>query len=272
MPRLSMSELTTYRWSFEEDVYQFRQAGYDGIGIWRDKLADCGEDDAISRLAESGLQVSTLFWAGGFTGSDGRSHSEAVEDGLDAIRLAARLQAECLIVHSGGRGGHTRNHVRRLFRDALQRLLPAAEALGVTLALEPMHPSCAADWTFLQGLDEALGLIHDCRSPRLRLALDTYHLGHDEAIFERLEEVAPHIALVQLGDARQAPCGEPSRCPLGEGILPLGRFVGALLSAGFDGFFEVELAGEEIEAADNASLLYHSRQAFEDLVEVVKAV
>jgi sugar phosphate isomerase/epimerase len=271
MARLSMNELTTYRWSFEEDVLNYGAAGYAGIGVWREKLTDCGEENALRLLAESGLGVSLLSWAGGFTGSDGRSHDEAVEDGLDAVRLAARLKADCLIVHSGARGGHTRNHVRRMFRDALEKLLAAAEPLGVTIAIEPMHPSCAADWTILKGLDDALDLLRACDSPRLKLALDAYHLGHDDQILQRLEEVAPQVAVVQLGDARSIPCGEPNRCPLGEGVIPLDRFVATLLGAGFDGYFDIELVGEEIESADYGQLLTSSRAAFDDLIEAAKA-
>lgn len=271
MARLSMNELTTYRWSFEEDVRHYAAAGYQGIGVWREKVADCGEDNALRSLAESGLKVSLLSWAGGFTGSDGRSHAEAIEDGLDAVRLAARLHADCLIVHSGARGGHTRNHVRRIFRDALERLLATAEPLGVTIAVEPMHPSCAADWTFLTGLDDALDLIRVCNSRRLKLALDAYHVAHDEAALQRLEEVASHVAVAQLGDSHRIPCGEPNRCALGEGTLPLGRFVSALLGAGFDGFFDIELVGEEIESASYSDLLVSSRHAFEELVEAAKA-
>ena len=40
MPRLSMNEMTTFRWSFEEDVQHYREAGYPAIGVWRQKLAD----------------------------------------------------------------------------------------------------------------------------------------------------------------------------------------------------------------------------------------
>jgi len=150
---------------------------------------------------------------------------------------------------------------------ALQRLLDVAEPLGVTLALEPMHPSCAADWTFLNGLDEMLQLIDAFDSPHLKLTFDAYHLGHDEAALRKLGELAGHIAIVQLGDARHVPCGEPSRCRLNEGMLPLGRIVGTLLEAGYEGFFEIELMGEEIEAGDYHDLLLHSRQAFDGLVE-----
>jgi sugar phosphate isomerase/epimerase len=271
MARVSMNELTTYRWSFEEDVHHYQAAGFEGIGIWREKLADFGEEKGADLLAEAGLAVSTISWAGGFTGSDGRSHADAIEDGLDAVRLAAQLRAECLLVHSGARGGHTKNHVRRLFRGALEKMLNIAEPLGITLAIEPMHRSCASDWTFLEGLDEALTLLDSFKSPRLKLAFDCYHLGHDDAILGRLAGLAKHLAIVQLGDARHAPRGEQNRCRLGDGVLDLAGIVGTLLDAGYDGFFDVELIGEEIETGDYQELLTHSRQAFDDLVNSTKA-
>ena len=60
MAGLSINEMTTYRWSFEEDVTRYQAAGIKAIGIWRQKLADCGEDKAIELLAQSGLEVSNL--------------------------------------------------------------------------------------------------------------------------------------------------------------------------------------------------------------------
>ncbi len=73
MALLSMNETTTFRWSFEEDVANYAAAGIPAMGVWRQKLSDFGEDKGIELLAEAGLKVSHLFWAGGFTGSDGRS-------------------------------------------------------------------------------------------------------------------------------------------------------------------------------------------------------
>ena len=55
MLRLAMNELTTYRWSFEEDIRYYKAAGFEGIGIWRSKLSDCGEEDGIRKLRASGL-------------------------------------------------------------------------------------------------------------------------------------------------------------------------------------------------------------------------
>jgi sugar phosphate isomerase/epimerase len=89
MTLLSMNEITTFRWSFEEDVENYLQAGYRAIGVWRHKLTDCEEARAIDLLDRSGLRVSNLLWAGGFTGSDGRSLAESIDDAADALRLAA---------------------------------------------------------------------------------------------------------------------------------------------------------------------------------------
>ena len=42
MAMLSMNETTTFRWSFEEDVARYAAAGIPAMGVWRQKLSDCG--------------------------------------------------------------------------------------------------------------------------------------------------------------------------------------------------------------------------------------
>ena len=266
MAQLSMNEMTTYRWSFEEDVAHYAAAGIPGIGVWRQKLADFGEEKGIELLAESGLDVSNLLWAGGFTGSDGRTLRESISDGLEAIRLAADLRAGCLVVYSGGRAGHTHNHARRLVKEALGELLPAAAQQQVTLAIEPMHLGCAAEWTFLTSIDDALALIDAFDSPCLKLAFDTYHFGQQEGIVDLLATLAERIAIVHLGDCKSPPRVEQNRSRLGDGKIPLKEIFATLSSAGYDGYYDVELMGEEIEIADYRDLLEQSKSAFAHLV------
>ena len=134
-----MNQLSTYSWTFDEDVIRYSKAGYRAIGVWRSKLSDFGDERGIELLREEGVAVSNLMWAGGFTGCDGRSFEDSVTDALEAIALAARLRAECLVVYSGSRAGHTHNHARRLCYRAFERMLPDAERLGVTLAIAPVH-------------------------------------------------------------------------------------------------------------------------------------
>jgi sugar phosphate isomerase/epimerase len=169
-------------------------------------------------------------------------------------------------VCSGARAGHTFNHARRLVQGALKELVPLADELDVVIALEPMHPGCSAQCTFLNNLDDALSIIHAIDRPQVKLLLDTYHLGQDPGLVERIPQVASQVALVQLGDARCPPHGEQNRCRLGDGVVPLRQIVNALRSAGYDGFFDVELLGEDVEALDYHTLLTHAKEAFADLM------
>src|SRR5262245_1053888 len=193
---MSMNEMTTYRWSFEEDIQNYAGVGIPAISIWRQKLSEYGEEKGAELLAEYGLSVSSVLWGGGFTGSEGRTHRESIDDAKDAIRLAGALRANCLILYTGGRAGHTHNHARRLLRTALAELCPLAGELGLTLAIEPMHRGCASEWTFLTDLDECLALLDVLASPALKIAFDTYHFGHDPRVIERLRTLAPHIGIV----------------------------------------------------------------------------
>lgn len=266
MAQLSINETTTFRWSFEQDVTAYAAAGIPAIGVWRQKLSDCGEAKGIDLLAESGLAVSHLFWAGGFTGSDGRSFRASVEDASQALRTAHALGTRALVVYSGARAGHTFNHARRLIKEALKELAPLAAELNVLLAVEPMHPGCAAEFTFLTDLDEVRDLLEAVPSDQVKIVFDTYHLGQDPDVIARIPEIVPHVALVQLGDARLPPAGEQNRCRLGDGAIPLKQIVAALKTAGYDGFYDVELLGEEIETIDYNALLEHAKQAYEQLL------
>ncbi len=266
MAGLSVNEMTTFRWSFDEDVARYKAAGIEAIGVWRQKLADYGEQRGIQLLRDSGLRASCLLWAGGFTGSDGHNYHESLADAREAIQLTAALDAGCLVVYSGARNGHTQNHARRLFASALRELIPWIEEMGVTLAVEPMHPGCAEDWTFLTSLDEALSLVDGIGHAQIKLAFDTYHLGHDPEIIDHIPKIMEHIAIVHLGDGSMPPEREQNRCPLGEGTLPLAAIMQALKQSGYDGDYVVELLGESVEHRDYRELLEQSKCAFRRLM------
>jgi sugar phosphate isomerase/epimerase len=268
-PRLSINQLTTYRWSFEQDVAEYRNAGISTIGVWRQKLSDHGEEAGIALLRQSGMTVSNLLWAGGFTGSDGRTYAESLQDALAAVRLAHTMQACCLVIYSGGRNGHTQNHARRLFASALNELLPLAAEFDVRLAVEPMHPGCADEWTFLNSIDDALALIDAVGSPLVKVAFDTYHMGHDPKVIEAIPRLAGQIAVVHLGDSHGPPEREQNRVRLGTGRVPLKEIVAAIEDTGYDGCYDVELLGEEIESGCYRRLIADSKETFEELLATV---
>jgi sugar phosphate isomerase/epimerase len=268
MTLLSMNELTTYRWSLGQDLQNYREAGYSGIGVWRQKLDDESDDQVIDRLVSSGMKVTNVSWAGGFTGSDGRSLNESIDDAAAAVRMAGAVSAGCLVLYSGGRNNHTFRHAGRLLRMALDELLPLAEMWEVPLAIEPMHPACAADWTFLTTLESAIELVEQVDNPFLKIAYDTYHFPLGSRRRSTLALLAPHLGIVHLGDRLQPPCADQERCPLGHGRLPLVEIVSTLQDAGYSGAYDVKLFGPDIENCDYWSLLDQSQTAFGDLSPV----
>ncbi len=270
--RLSISELTTYRWDFERDIKEYSKRGFDfdGVGIWRRKLDDFGAEAAIDLVAESGIGVSSLTWAGGFTGADVRSYPESIDDGIDAIRLAAALGADCLVVYTGPRAGHTHNHARRLALQALNELVGVASDHDVTLAVEPAR-ACVSDiWSFLNDVDSTLQFMDQIRGGEVKMVYDMYHLAYDQFDPKQIDRIASRTALVQLSDSRGC-CrddlrqNEPSRCRLGEGSVPIADVVAAFESNNYRGFYEVEILGPAIQGIDYHSLLRGTRSFYEGL-------
>tara|TARA_B100000530_G_scaffold2212_2_gene1881 strand:+ start:5327 stop:6142 length:816 start_codon:yes stop_codon:yes gene_type:complete len=248
--QLSINELTTYRWTFDQDVRAYRKHGVQCMSVWQDKVSDYGEEKGAELLAETDMDVATLMWAGGFTGDDGRSFQEAVEDAERSIELAALLQAKSLTVYSGARGGHTRNHARRLFMMAIEQLLPTARTHGIELAVEVMHPNAAGGWTFLTELEMVLDLVQRLRDPMLKMAIDLYHWGQEPHMYPLISDLVQHLSVVHIGDTYQPPTDEHERCLLGNGIIPLELITQRLIESGFEGPMDVKLLGQEIELTD----------------------
>ncbi len=69
------------------------------------------------------------------------------------------------------------------------------------------------------------------------------------------------MRLVQLGDAKHAPMGEQNRCLLGHGRVPLEQIIRAFQECNYQGYFELELVGEEVEHLQYEAVLGQARTA-----------
>jgi sugar phosphate isomerase/epimerase len=184
---------------------------------------------------------------------------------LDAVQVAADLEADCLTVLAGSRSGHTKNHAKRIFVTALRELAECAQALGVQLAVEPMHSGCAHDFTFLTNVPDTLDILSSIGHSNVGIVFDCYHMAQDRTVLQWLPQVVPYIRLVQCGDAKRAPLGLQNRCLLGEGSVPLAEIILTIERYGYDGYYEVELLGEDVEDYDYEHLLDASRSHLRSL-------
>jgi sugar phosphate isomerase/epimerase len=69
----------------------------------------------------------------------------------------------------------------------------------------------------------------------------------ERGLDETLRQAAPRIAHVQLSDWKIGSLCTPDRCVPGDGDIPLARVLQWLDDAGYEGAFELELIGPQIE-------------------------
>ncbi len=262
MMRLSVNDLTTFAWDLYDEAVAYHREGFRAIGLWRPKLSDFGEERAGELLRELGISVSSLSWAGGFTGTNRWSFEDSLADARAAIKQAATVGAECLAVISGPRGGHIDSHARRLIAEALRVLAPEAAEAGVTLALQPMRSHFSRSWTFLHALDETFDIIGNA-NPTVKIAFDVYHLCNERRLMARIPDLAPHVAVVQLCDSPEGARGE--RRMLGDGEIPLSSIVRAFDEAGYAGYYELAAWSRSLWRRDYSELLRECRVRFDAL-------
>ncbi|HVW02911.1 MAG TPA: sugar phosphate isomerase/epimerase family protein [Planctomycetaceae bacterium] len=267
--RLALHETTTYRWSLDEDAHACRAAGINGIGLWRTKLDDFGDERAADLLEELNLAPVSLGWAGGFTDPRECSFEDALADAFEALRQASLVGAKVLLIAPGARAGHTWNHAVEVVCDALRHLGDIAGIYGVHVAVQPALARFGSNCTFLDTLDRALDLLAICDHSCVGLNLDLFHLGHDPLLCARIPEFVKFVKTVQLCDAPARLNSEHDRLRPGEGALPLPEIVQSLESAGYTGFYELQIHSEQIWAGDYQPVLEQCRAQFDALADRV---
>ena len=223
------------------------------------------EQRAASFLRTNGLGVSSISFAGGFTGGCGFSYKDSIADGLQAIHQAEILGADTVIVVGGSRHGHTSRHAQRLVVDGLRAMAASAEQSQIKLSLLPMHEFFSKRWTFLNSLDQALDLLTEVGHPQVGLAFDAYHLGDESGLIDRIPEIAPITGIVQISDRTRAPQSESDRCLPGEGNLPLPELIQAFQKGGFTGYFDIQVWSGRAWQANYTHLIEQCHAAVKDL-------
>jgi hypothetical protein len=163
--QVGLNQLLLHTLSLDEQIAVAVELGVESLGLLRLSLWRYGDERAGDRLRDAGLGVSSLSWAGGFTGTAGFTFREAVADGRQALREAALVGAETLVVAPGGRGGHTLRHAQRVAVDGLKFLADEAAARRIRLAVKCDLFVRRPRWTCVQTLETAALILQRVDSP-----------------------------------------------------------------------------------------------------------
>ncbi|MBE0478181.1 sugar phosphate isomerase/epimerase [Candidatus Aerophobetes bacterium] len=274
--KLSMAEITTKKWKFDEDVRNYYHHNYNAISVWLDKLGNYGIKEAIRVLKKYPIKVSSLVFSGQYTQSTEEERQERIKETMEHIEIASKIGAEFICVVPGipapepGMSeklscGLTRQEAQDTIVKALRALSPLAEAKGVNLAVEPLHRE---RMKFVSTIEEALEVVKLVDSPRVGILLDTYQLGLEENILKDIESLKDYLFGVDISDRPfQTPASFEEYLLPGEGAVPLARIIAAVRKIGYKGYYNIEIFSKKMWDSDYFTLLRECKERFNSVWE-----
>lgn len=272
LSRLSLNTATTKRLTLVEAVEATVRAGLGWIGPWRDRVAEVGVDEAAQLIADAGLKVSSLCRGGFLTALDEAGQRAALEDNRAAIREAATLGTEELIMVVGGLPDGSRDLVgaRSRVGERIDELVPYAQEHQVRLVLEPLHPMYAADRAVLSTLGQALDLAGPHPAQAVGVVVDTFHVWWDPELARQVARAGTEgrLASYQVCDFNLPIAADPllSRGMMGDGVIDFGVITDLVDEAGYDGPIEVEIFNAEIWAVPADVVIATMTDRYRELV------
>lgn len=226
------------------DVRAARHCGFDGIELYLPKVMrylDQGFDAADLREMLGPLEVSMIDFLMPVESLD-RSTSSRINSECERLSsLAHSLGCPAMQVVALADFPSTQWAEQRAILVARLRELSAiAHPYGVRLAIE------GAIFSPFHRLSQALEVIDEVGSDRVGLCLDTWHLWIGGTPWEQVAALDPALILsVQLADTAtrsEDHWRDEDRTALpGEGVLPLGEAIEAVLATGYEGFWTCEM-------------------------------
>jgi len=192
------------KYSLAEAVKLIAQTGFQGVEIMCDRPhlypPDANEQDLENfkqllkelNLTITNLNCFTLFavgntWLPSWIEPDESRRQERINHTLNCLDIAHFLGSPCISVPPGGPPVKmSRDASLKLFRQGLERVIPKAEALGVSILIEP-EPDL-----LIENSSQMSSFIKDFASPNLGVNFD---VGHFYCVGE-----APEVALETLFD------------------------------------------------------------------------
>ncbi len=249
--RLAINHATVPRWTTEEVIAGAARAGYCAVGLWRDRIAECGAGRAARLAHAAGLNVSSLCRGGWFCAPDALGRRARMLDNFRAVDEAAELGASVLVLVCGPSSTKDLETGRRQVAEAVVELADYAASLGIPLAIEPMHPLYCGDRSVVVTLEQAITLARSVTAHHVGVIVDSYHLWWDPLLATSISDATGRIFGFQIADWL-APPPDPlhGRGMLGDGTIDLRRFRELVDATGYSGPIEVEIFNPSVWALD----------------------
>ena len=248
---LSLSEISTVGASYRDDLRAYAAAGFDGIGIWEQKLGDDAAD--VEALRASGLRATNCVPAVPSILPNAVIEGPAdVEERIRCLCASmhrlARYEPDSVLCLTGPAGKESvaasqgSAAARRIVVEGLKRVAAAADEAGVLLGLEPIHASQRDALTLVTTIPEALELLDEADVPQVGLMVDLWHVGDTPEVERHLRGNLDRITGVHVAD--WFPEARPDRALPRVGASRSGQLMAVLAEAGWKGAWDIEIFGD----------------------------
>lgn len=266
--------MTHKPWTLAECCEHIAAAGVGGISVWRNTVAPdeggVGLDEAAKILRGSGLVVPAYVRGGFFPAETSGGRQKAIDHNKVMLDEAAALGADQVVLVVGAVPGMPLSEARKQTADGIGACLEHAEAAGVKLSIEPLHPMYAGDKSCVNRMAEAreicelLGATAGNNSGGkasgrwLGIACDVYHVWWDPDLDAEIELAGKQGTLLgfHVCDWRlETRHLLTDRGLMGDGCIDVPGIRAKVEAAGFVGFNEVEVFSEQYWAMDQEAYL-----------------
>ena len=265
LDRLCVHTITTKPWSIAEIIENYPKAGVNAISVWRDLL----ENRDVSRIGEqirdAGVEIVSLVRGGFFTGKTETEIRASLDDNRRAIDEANALGAPMVVLVCGAIPGQSIHRSLSQIHTGLETLLPYAEARGVKLGIEPLHPMYADSRSAICTMKTANEFAERYDSPYIGVVVDVFHLWWDPDLESECKRCGDHGNLFAFHICDWKMDMEDmlnDRGLMGEGVIRIREIRSWVEAAGFNGFHEVEIFSNRLWEGDQKEVLERIKRAY----------
>jgi sugar phosphate isomerase/epimerase len=247
--RLSFNQMTCDPANLTQAIDACVRGEVKWIGVWRHKIKDAPAAEYGRRIRDAGLRVSGLCRGGMFPAATAEERQRRIDDNLRAIDEAAGLGTDTLVMVCGGlpEGSRDIDAARGMVVDGLAEIVPHAQACGVRIGIEPLHPMFAADRSVVPTLGLANDMVERVAHPQVGVVIDVYHVWWDPQIYREIERSRGHIFGFHVCDwLVPTPHMLMGRGMMGDGVIAIARLRKAVEAQGYTGPIECEIFNQAV--------------------------
>jgi sugar phosphate isomerase/epimerase len=251
LDRLAIHTMTLKSWDLPTACAKFSAAGVKGVGLWRQWLEGRPLSESRQVLDDHGCRAVSLVRGGFFAHATPAAREAARADNLKAIEEAVAVGAPQIVLVCGADPALPIAESRRYIAKGLADLIPAAQAAGVRLAIEPLHPMYADCRSAINTIGQCNDLIDELGDETLGIAADVYHIWWDPDLEREIKRAGQRIIAFHVCDWL-TPTSDflNDRGLMGEGCIRIPEIRAAVEATGFQGPLEVEIFSTRWWAAD----------------------